>query len=625
MNHTIKYIIFSLTTGKVKMRKTLFLLISLTFFLSSASYADAVKFTATAKTTVKVGEKFQLQFKINAEGSGFKGPKISNFQVLTGPNTSTNSSVQIINNKVTRKVSYIFTYILKARQAGSFTIPAATINYQGKQYKSNSLNIKVVKGATSSASGQTTGKDDKDNVFIRAFISNTTPVQGEQIILTYKLFTSVPISNIDDSKISSFPGFWLKNLLENRKGYTQTREQIEGTEYVVAELKKFALFPQRSGEITIQPGELNCVAQIKSSSQRKSSDPFFDSFFNDPFFNSRYQNIEKQLFSNSLKIDVRPLPGKDKPANFSGAVGSYSFKSVINKTEVKANEAITLKFTLSGQGNLQLIAPPIINFPTDFEVFDPEIKNNIKTSANGVSGTRTFEYLIIPRNPGDYTIKPVEFSFFNIKNRKYITLKTHTYNIKVKRGEGNSANITYSGVSQEDIQYIGRDIRHIKLPPYNLRPIGFFFFRSLNYYAFILIPVLIFIILLIVWRKSIKRRSNLAMEKNRKATKISKKRLKTASVFMKKNRENEFYEEVSKALWGYISDKFNISRSELSMDNVKNKLLRKSVDEQIINQFIETLNSTEFARFAPDDKSQNMEGVYNQALEIIIKIERELK
>ncbi|OYT14268.1 MAG: BatD protein [Bacteroidetes bacterium 4572_114] len=622
MNDTIKHSIFSLTTRKAGMRKTL-ILISLIFLLTSASYADGVQFTATAKTTVRVGEKFQLQFKINAEGSGFKGPRISDFQVLTGPNTSTSSSVQIINSKVTREVSYVFTYILKARQAGSFTIPAATINYKGKQYKSNSLKIKVIKGGTS-ATGKTTGKDDKDNVFVRAYINNTTPVQGEQIILTYKLFTSVPISNIDDSKISSFPGFWLKNLLGNRKGYTQTREQIEGTEYVVAELKKFALFPQRSGEITIQPAELNCVAQIQSSSQRRSSNSVFDSFFNDPFFNSRYQNIEKQLFSNSLKINVRPLPGKDKPANFSGAVGSYSFKSEIDKTEVKANEAITLKFTLKGQGNLQLIDPPVINFPTDFEVFDPEIKNNIKTSVNGVSGTRTFEYLIIPRNPGDYTIKPVEFSFFNIKTRKYVTQKTPTYNIKVNRGEGNSANITYSGASQEDIQYIGRDIRHIKLPPYNLRPIGFFFFRSLNYYALIFIPVLVFVILLIVWRKNIKRRGNIVMEKNRKATKVSKKRLKTASVFMKEDKGDEFYEEVSKALWGYISDKFNISRSELSMDNVKDKLLGKSVDEQIINQFIETLNNTEFARFAPGDKSQKIEDIYNQALEIISKIEREL-
>ena len=625
MNNTIKNSIISFISLNAEMGKVLFLLSSLIILLTSASYADVVKFTATAKTTVRVGEQFQLQYKINAEGSGFRGPGISDFQILTGPNTSTNSSVQIINNKVTRQTSYVFNYILRARQEGTFTIPPATINYQGKQYTSNSLTIKATKGSASSSQGKSSGAANENSVFIRAYISNTTPVLGEQIILTYKLFTSVPISNIDDSKISSFPGFWSKNLLERRSSYKQTREQIEGKEYVVAEIKKFALFPQRSGEITIEPGELNCVAQIRSDSKRKSSDPFFDSFFNDPFFNSRYQNVEQQLHSNSLKIEVKPLPGKDKPVNFNGAVGSYNFKSEINKTEVTTNEAITLKYTLSGKGNLQLIDPPTINFPTDFEVYDPEIKNNIKTSTGGVSGTRTFEYLIIPRNPGDYAIKSVDFSFYDIKKRNYVTINTPEYNIKVVRGEGATNNITYSGVSQEDIQYIGQDIRHIKLPPYNLRPIGYFFFRSANYFVLLLIPVLIFIIILIIWRKSVKRRSDLAQVKNKKATKVSKKRLKIASSFMKENKENEFYVEISKALWGYISDKFNISRSELSMDNVNDKLLQKSVNGKIINQFIDTLNNTEYARFAPGDKSQNMDGIYNQALEIISKIERELK
>jgi len=625
MNNTIKHSIISFTTGKSGMGKVLFILTTVFFLFASASLAADVSFTAVAKTTVKVGEQFQLQYKINAEGSGFKGPRIADFQVLTGPNTSTNSSVQIINGQVKREISYVFTYILRASQAGSFTLPPATINYEGKQYKSNALTIKVVKGNTSSTSGKTSATSNENDVFIRAYISNTTPTQGEQIILTYKLFTSVPISNIDDSKISSFPGFWSKNLLENRGSYAQTREQIEGKEYVVAEIKKYALFPQRSGEIKIEPGELNCVAQIRSSSQRKSSDPFFDSFFNDPFFNSRYQNVERQLLSNSLKIEVKPLPGKDKPIDFNGAVGSYNFKSEISQTEVKANEAITLKYTLSGQGNLQLVDAPAINFPTDFEVYDPEIKNNVKVAANGVSGTRTFEYLIIPRNPGDYSIPPVDFSFFDTRKRKYVSIGTQEYKIKVNRGEGNNNNITYSGVSQEDIQYIGRDIRHIKLPPYNLRPIGYFFFRSINYFALTFIPVLIFILVLIVWRKSVKRRSDLVMVKNRKATKVSKKRLKTASAFMKENNENEFYIEVSKALWGYISDKFNIARSELSMDNVKDKLLQKSVNEEIIIQFIDTLNNTEYARFAPGDKSQNMDGIYNQALEIISKIESELK
>jgi len=625
MNETIKNSNLSFISHTNGMKKLLFVF-SLVFLLfTSSTSADNVQFVASAKKTVRVGEQFQLQYKINAEGSGFKGPRITDFQVLTGPNTSTSSSVKIINNQVQREVSYVFNYILRASQEGTFTIPAARINYQGKQYSSNTLTVKVVKGATSSKQQQSSGNGEDNSVFIRAFISNTTPVQGEQIILTYKLYTSVGISNIDDSKISSFPGFWSRNLLENRDGYEQTREYIEGKEYVVAELKKFALFPQRSGEITIEPGELNCVAQVRSKSQRRSSDPFFDSFFNDPFFNSRYQNVEKQLFSNSLKIDVKPLPGKNKPLNFSGAVGSYSFKSDISETEVTANEAITLKYTLSGKGNLELIDPPAVKFPTDFEVYDPEIKNNIKVSKSGVSGTRVFEYLVIPRNPGDYSIKPVEFSYFDVNTRKYVSLSTPEYKINVARGEGNTNNITYSGVSQEDIQYIGKDIRHLKLPPYKLRPIGNFFFKSTSYLLALLVPVLIFILVLIIWRNSVKRRSNVALVKNRKATKVSKKRLKTASVFMRENKENEFYVEISKALWGYISDKFDIPKSELSMENVEEKLLRKSVDEEIIKQFIDTLNNTEYARFAPGDKIQNMESIYQQALDIITKIERELK
>lgn len=624
MDKTIKHSICSFISRIAGMRKLFILLTSVFVLLATSAFGEKVQFVASTKSTVKVGEQFQLQYKINAEGSGFKGPKLSDFQVLTGPNTSTSSSVQIINNQVKREISYVFTYILRAGNEGSFSIPPATVNYQGKQYSSNALKVKVVKGAATSKQ-QSQGKSDENSVFIRAFVSNTTPMQGEQIILTYKLYTSVGISNLDGSKISSFPGFWSRNLLGNRESLKQTKEIIEGQEFVVAEFKRFALFPQRSGEINIERGELKCVAQIRSNSKRKSSDPFFDSFFNDPFFNSRYQNVEKQLFSNSLKINVKPLPGKDKPADYSGAVGSYTFKSEISNTEVTANEAITLKYTLSGKGNLELIDPPAVNFPTDFEVYDPEIKNNIKTSQSGVSGTRVFEYLIIPRNPGDYTIKPVEFSYFDIKSRKYVRINTPEYKIKVARGEGNTNSVTYSGVSQEDIQYIGRDIRHIKLPPYNLRPIGNFFFKSLKYLLVLVIPVFIFILILIIWRKSVKQRSDVALVKNKQATKVSKKRLKTASVFMKENKENEFYVEVSKALWGYISDKFNIPRSELSMDNVNEKLLRKSVNEQIIKQFIETLNNTEYARFAPGDKLQNMDSIYKQALEMITKIERELK
>ena len=591
-------------------------------------YADDVKFTATAKTQVRVGENFQLRYNINAEGTGFRGPNITDFQVLSGPNTSTSSSVQIINGKVTSKVDYVFSYVLRATREGTFTIPAAEIKVDGKKHTSNNLTIRVVKGASQgSTSPRQTDEGTENDLFLRAHISNSTPYLGEQVIITYKIYTTIPVSNIDASKISSFPGFWAKDLFQNLKEYPQTRQEINGKEYVVAEVRKFALFPQRSGEIIIEPGLLECVAQIRTSGQqRRSSDPFFDSFFNDPFFNKRYKNVEKQLFSNSLKIDVKPLPTQNKPAGFSGAVGDFKFNSEISQTEVKANEPITLKFTLSGKGNIELIDPPAVDFPPDFEVYDPEIANNISARQSGVSGTRTFEYLIIPRNPGDFTIKPVGMSYFDVSQNKYVSLKSPEYNVKVNKGDNSqAAGATYSSIGKEEIQYIGKDIRHIKLPPYELRRIGMFFFRSDLYFILLIVPVVLTLIIVIVWRRTVKRRSDVVRMKTRKATKVSRKRLKLAHQFMKNGKESEFYVEVSRALWGYLSDKLNISGAELSMDNVREVLNKRQVNKEITNQFIETLNNTEFARFAPGNKSENMDKIYREALEIISKIERELK
>jgi hypothetical protein len=609
-------------------------LIALLLIASAPLNADEVQFTALTKTTVRVGENFQLQYKINAEGTNFQGPQIVDFQVLNGPSTSTSSSVQIINGQVTRDVSYVFTYVLRGIKEGEFTIQPARILVGGKEFFSNSVKIKVTKDAgspgTQGSSGSqgssgTTVQGTENDLFLRAYISNSTPVQGEQVIITYKIFTTIPISNIDASKMSSFSGFWSKDLLANREDFPQTREYINGKEYVVAEVKKYALFPQRSGEITIEPGELKCVAQVKTTAQRRSSDPFFDSFFNDPFFNSRFQNVEKQLLSNSLKLNVQPVPSKNKPDGYGGAVGNFTFSSHIDKTEVKTNEAINLKFTLNGTGNVELIDAPKVVFPTDFEVYDPEISNNVKVSMSGVSGTRTFDYLIIPRNPGTYTIKPVVFSYFDLNKRDYVTITTPEYKITVQRGEGSSANITYSGVSQEDIKYIGKDIRHIKLPPFQLKPIGSFFFRSGTYYLLLLFPIILFATLVFLWRKQVKQRSNTAMLRTKKATRVSLKRLKVANIYLKEGKETEFYVEISKALWGYISDKFSVPRSELSMDNVKERLLKKSLNEETITDLINTLNNTEFARFAPGNKSENMDKIYQEALTIISKIERELR
>lgn len=620
--------IIQITNRRLPVHKTVIvaLLLFLLYGLSPA-YAQDVRFTATAKTAVRVGENFQLNFTVNAQGKAYQGPNIQDFQVLSGPNSTSSTQMQIVNGQTTSKVSYIFSYTLRAIKEGTFTIPAASIEVNGKRYTSNSLTINVVKGSANAAGaqGQTQNGDTSDDLFLKASISNPSPYLGEQTIITYKIYTSIQVSNLDVNKISSFPGFWAKDLHQNLKEFPQSREVINGKEYVVAEVRKFALFPQRSGEITIEPGELNCVAQIQSSTGRKSSDPFFDSFFNDPFFNKRYQNVEKQLLSNSLKINVKPLPTQNKPADFSGAVGNFTFNSEISETTVKTNEAITLKFTLQGKGNIELIDPPSVAFPPDFEVYDPDIKNNIKANQNGVSGTRTFDYLIIPRNPGDFTIKPVTISYFDVAKNDYVKLTSPEYKIKVEKGEGQTQAVSYSGLSKTDIQYLGKDIRHIQLPPFQLRTIGTFFFRSDLYFILLFSPFFIAVLILIIWRRTIKQRSDVVRMKTKKATKISRKRLKLAHKYLKETRENEFYIEISQALWGYLSDKLVIPKAELSMDNVRDILTRKNVNQEITNQFIETLNNTEYARFAPGNKSETMDKIYGEALDIITKIERELK
>jgi len=598
------------------------------FAFSNGLIASDLTFVATAKSQVRVGERFQLNYTINAEGKGFRGPDITDFQVLSGPNASTSSSVQIIQGRVQSKVEYVYSYFLRASREGTFTIPAARISANGKEYTSNTVTV-VVLPATGAASGQgqdtqTTNLDEE--LFLRATVSNTNPFLGEQVVVTYRIYTTVSISNINTSKISSFPGFWAKDLFQNIREFPQKREVINGKEYMVAEVRKYALFPQRTGEVIIEPGEVSCVAQIRTTGNRsRSSDPFFDSFFNDPFFGSRVQNVERQLLSNSIKIDVKPLPTQNRPADFRGAVGEFSFQPEISSTEVNANEPITLKFTLRGKGNLELIDPPLVNFPPGFEVYDPETKNNIITNESGVSGSRTFEYLIIPRNPGEYTIRPITFSFFEPKNNRYQSFSSPEYKITVNRTSSASQSIAFSRLNQEEIQYITQDIRHIKLPPYQLRPVNVFFFHSKLFYLLMALPVIMATLIIIFWRRTVKLRNDVAKLKYRKATKISRKRLKMAGKFMKNGLENQFYEEISKALWGYLSDKLNIDKVVLSMDNVSDVLAKRKVKHEIIDQFIEVLNHTEFARFAPGDKSQNMEKIYNEALTIITKIERELK
>ena len=604
---------------------------------STVLFGQNVDFKGSARQQVVVGEQFQLTYTINARSSNFAGPAIRDFTIITGPNQSTSSSVQIINGNVTQTVNYSFTYILQATKEGSFTIGPARAVVDGKSLQSNSVTVTVVKGASAPSGNQnrqgnrqnqgTQGNadiDDGTDVFVKASLDKSNPYQGEQVIVTFKIYTKVAVSQYSVKKQSSFQGFWTKDLMGTDAKPRQDRQIINGEEYVVADIQKMALFPQRTGDLTIDPMELEIVAQVRRQNNRRQSDPFFD-FFNDPFFSGTYQNVKKTLKSNPITVSVKPLPSSGKPASYNGAVGNYTLNSGIDRLEVKANDAITLKYTIQGNGNLELIDRLNIEFPPDFEVYDPKITNNIQAGSNGVSGSRSFEYVIIPRNPGNFTIKPVEFSFFDVRKGSYTSLLTPEYNIKVAKGEGGQTAVSYSGVNQEDIKYIGKDILHIESLPFKLIKTGSFFFGSLFYFLYLLIPLLLFVIMILLLKKEIRRRSNAALMRNKKATRISRKRLKLAAQFLKSNEESKFFEEVSKALWGYLSDKFTIPPAELSRETVKSVLEKKKIADTTIEQFISVIDDCEYARFAPGNKTQQMDQVYAAASDIIHKIESELK
>ncbi len=602
--------------------------------LIKSTFAEDVKLIASAPSSVGTGQQFAVTFTVNAAGSDFKAPNFKGFSVLSGPNQSSSSSMQIVNGNVTQSVSYAFTYYLQAGTEGSFTVTPARITVNGKTYESNSLTIKVVKAAQNTNSQTNTQQNrqqqnnqtaatvsDKD-IFIRSSVSNTNPMIGEQVVVTYKLyFASVAVSQCIPSKLPSNKGFWAEEFTKAGTEYKQYRENLNGKQYNVAEIRKVVLFPQESGKLNIDPLEADIVAQVQV--QRKRTNSIFD-FFDDPF-SSAYQNIKKTIQSNNITINVKPLPTTNKPADFTGAVGNFTFRSDIDKTETKANEAVNLKFTISGRGNIKLIDKLNINFPPDFETYDPKINDNINKSDNGISGTKTFDYLIIPRNEGVFTIKPVTFSYFDLNKGKYVTLSSPEYTLKVAKGDGKQTSTTLTSVNQEEIKYIGSDIEHIKIKPMNLNKKGVHFFLSDLYYLLCIIPLMLFVAAIIFRRKHLKLRSNLALLKNRKATKVAKKRLQKAKNYLTTQEREKFYIEISLALWGYLSDKFSIPLAGLSMDSVHHALKDKNVKEEITNQFIKILNDCEFARFAPGEESLMMDKIYKESIDIISKTENELK
>ena len=585
---------------------------------------DDVSFKIICKKQVVVGEQFQVSYELTGEGTNFEAPNFNNFEIVGGPFSSSSSSVQIINGSVTKSTTHTYSFYLRAIKEGTFTIPAATITIDKKKIKSNTEEIKVVKDTrVMSGDGSTPNNNtNTQDVFLEASPNKKTAYIGEQITLKYKIYYTIPITQLSISKAPSYSGFWMKDVTDNNGTLQQSSIVRNGTEYHVATIQEIVLIPQKAGTLTIDPLDISCIAQIRQENrQSRGYDPF-DNFFGD-IMGSSYTNVKKEIKSQPIDIEVKQLPAKDKPSSYKGAVGQFTFTSSIDKTEMKSNDAFTVTYSVSGNGNIELLEMPKPVFPHDFEVYDPKITTNTKNNSYGISGTKKVEYIVIPRVSGDFTIKGAEFSYFDPNKNSYVTLNSDQYEIHVERSanEGNSG-IIYSG-GQEAIKVVGSDINHIMMIG-KLQKNGTLLFGSPLYILIIILMVVIFVTGLVFYKRINKFNQNQVLVRNKKATKIAKKRLQNAFNYLKIKDSAHFYEELSQALWGYISDKLNISRSQLSMDTVKEMMTGKNVSEDIINQFIELLNNCEFARFAPGDPEKKMEELYDKGVEVITKAEKKL-
>ncbi|HOY33298.1 MAG TPA: BatD family protein [Bacteroidales bacterium] len=624
--------------GIISTYRYLALILVTIFFCGAPKIALAQTFTAKSNSaSAGINNSIRVTYTLSdAEAQSFQPPSFSGFNA-SGPYQSQSSNISFVNGKSVVQSSQSWIYTLTPTKAGKFTIDPAKVKVNGQWMSSNSLSIEIVN--TGSASGNQpqnqqsqqsqqaqTADAPATDLFVKVFADKTNVLQGEQLTVTYKIYTRVPVSQYAIQKLPSFSGFWSYDLLKEKDKTVQYNETVNGQKYTVAEIRKVALFPQKTGKLTIDPLEVEAIAQILV--KRKANNPF-GSFFNDPFFNdpffqnsftSGYQEVKKKLKSNALSVNVSDLPA-GKPDDFCGLVGNLTLEAQSDKSEVKANDAVNLTVTLRGKGNLSLIDNLNIEFPPDFEVYDPQISENI-SSANEITGSKTFTYLIIPRTPGNFKLKPVTLSYYDKNKKNYVSLTSGEIDLKVGKGVGGGS--SYSS-NKEDIKYIGSDIKFIENKDFEVYPKGYFFFGTPLYILLLLLPIALFIAFVVLMRRHIKLQSNTSLLKHKQATKVALKRLKQANVFMKANQRENFYQELSRALWGYVCDKFSIPLSELSLDLARKTLSEKNIEENIRNKYIKILDNCEFARFAPAEATQGMEALYNEAVEIISKTERDLK
>lgn len=606
--------------------------------LSVSVWADGdVTLRVSAPSTVETGGKFRVQFTVNTQNvSNFNAPDFKGFEVIYGPATSSQSSFQMINGHTSQSSSIIYTYVLLAESPGTFTIGSASVNVEGKSVKSKPVQVRVLPGGGnassygggggngSSAGGNGAGRQQPSSssgttnisgkdLFMTATASRTTVHEQEAILLTYKIYTLVDLTQLE-GKLPTLDGFQIQEIpLPRTKEFSL--EQYNGRNYRSVVWSQYLLFPQKSGKLTIPAITYEGTVVTRN----RNIDPF-DAFFNGQ---SGYVEVKRKITTPALTINVSPLP--NKPEGFSGAVGKFSVSSSISTKEVDANDAVTLKISVKGSGNMKLISTPEIAFPKDFETYDAKVNDNFQLTRTGLSGAKEFEYLFVPRHAGTYEIPAAKFIYFDTESRSYKTLTTEAYTLKVNKGKGGGGQSVsnYSG-QQQDVQQLNQDIRYIKTGDVELHQRGDTFFGTWKYGLAYLLPLLIFGLVIVLGHKRMKANANVALSRGRKANKVAFRRMKAAKKLLDAHDTGKFYDEVLRALWGYVADKFNMSQETLNKENIAQSLQERQVPEENINQFLKVLNDCEFARYAPGDPNENMENVYNSAIDAISKMENNL-
>lgn len=616
------------------MKKATIILTFLAVILTSGISAQNAVMNVRTRNTVSAGQTFQITFEVNARAQDFRTPSLKGLKLVGGPNTGFSSSTSIINGKVSQSVSNTFTILVQAEKEGTANVGAASCTVDGKTVTSKPFSVKVEKADPNSnhqqqsQSGWGWGQQqqrprqqqqqdpqpsqniDNNTLFARASISKNSLYQGEEAIIVYKIYTQVPLTQFQIDKLPRNKGFWSEDLSENMTQVKQYTETYNGRQYQVAEIRRGALYPQENGTLNIAPLKTDVVAIIQTQMQRQRTGTIFDFFIDDPFFTpTRNQAVVKSLTSNSISVKVKPLP--DAPAGFAGGVGHFDIKAKTDLDQLHAGDAFTYSVTVSGRGNLSLLEAPTIEFPKGMEVYEPRVIDNINKGDNGLSGSRTFEWIVTPQTQGEYDMPDFDYVYFDPVSGQYITKKCNKIHIKVDKPLHNSS-------AKSDVKILNSDIHHIskqtKLNNINNHK------APVLFWILTILPALAAALIVIFARRQQDIVSDEASMRLQRATKLARKRLRNAERHLNDGDDERFYEEIYKALWGGIADKFNIQQSLLSSDTIRQHLSDKHVDETLQQDILATLADVDFARFAPGDSSTKKQNIYNKAMNTITQI-----